>query len=371
MITRDQIPAVLDHPVYDGTGAKIGEAKHVFLDDATGRPEWVSVKTGLFGSSETFVPIRDASVVEDHLEVPYTKDKVKDAPDVVVDSGGHLSREEEHRLYEYYGVKWDEPWEQSTGQDKSSTSGRSGMDAGTAGAAGAAGAAGGVAGGIAGKASARGRKGEDADDSGRAFARGTAAEGRTTGAEGRATGAGGQGIGAEGRTPGSESRSRSAAAGSDLGRETAENAMTRSEERMHVRVEREQSGRARLHKYVDTEEVQQSVPLRYEEVRVVREPITDANRSSALSGEPLKEAEYEVTLHSERPVIETEVVPVERVRLTTEERVQNKTVTGRVRKERIETEGFESSGTDTSSGVDTSGMSGESGGRGKHRKGGR
>ncbi|MEU9579051.1 PRC and DUF2382 domain-containing protein [Streptomyces chilikensis] len=360
MITRDQIPAVLDHPVYDGTGAKIGEAKHVFLDDATGRPEWVSVKTGLFGGNETFVPIRDATVVEDHLEVPYTKDKVKDAPDVVVDSGGHLSREEEHRLYEYYGVQWDQPWEQSTGQGQGRTSaaGRSGTDAGTAGAAGAAGAAGGVAGGITGKASARGRKAGDADETGRAQARATGAEGR--------------GLGTEGRGTGSETRAR---AGGDLGRETAENAMTRSEERMHVRVERQESGRARLHKYVDTEEVQQSVPLRYEEVRVVREPITEANRSSALSGEPLKEAEYEVTLHSERPVVETEVVPVERVRLTTEERVQNKTVTGRVRKERIETEGFEATGMDASSspssGVDPGNLGGEGGGRGKHRKGGR
>lgn len=368
MITRDQIPAVLDHPVYDGTGAKIGEAKHVFLDDATGRPEWVSVKTGLFGSSETFVPIRDASLVEDHLEVPYTKDKVKDAPDVVVDSGGHLSREEEHRLYEYYGVNWDASWQESTGQDKGTTSGRGGMDKGTAGAAGAAGAAGGVAGGIAGKASARGRKGEDAGVSGRSSARGTAAEGRV--AEGRGAAAEGRGIGAEGRASGFESRSRSGAAGADLGQETAENAMTRSEERMHVRVERQESGRARLHKYVDTEEVQQSVPLRYEEVRVVREPITDANRSSALSGQPLKEAEFEVTLHAEQPVIETEVVPVERVKLTTEERVQNRTVTGRVRKERIETEGMDAGGADASPGVDTSGISGESG-RGKHRKGGR
>lgn len=353
MITRDQIPAVLDHPVYDGTGAKIGEAKHVFLDDATGRPEWVSVKTGLFGGSETFVPIRDATMVEDHLEVPYTKDKVKDAPDVVVDSGGHLSREEEHRLYDYYGVDWNEPWQQSTGKGEgkgqTSASGRTGMDAGTAGAAGAAG---GVAGGIAGKASARGRKGGDADETGRAYAGGTGAEGRTAGMEGRGKA--------------SEARARSGAG--DVGRETAENAMTRSEERMHVRVERQESGRARLHKYVDTEEVQQSVPLRYEEVRVVREPITEANRSSALSGQPLKEAEYEVTLHAEQPVVETEVVPVERVRLTTEERVQNKTVTGRVRKERIETEGIEAPGMESSSGVDT-GDFGESGGRGRHRKG--
>ncbi|WP_435372414.1 PRC-barrel domain-containing protein [Streptomyces ficellus] len=93
----------LDHPVYDAEGTKIGEAKHVFLDDVTGRPEWVSVKTGMFGTSESFVPIKDATVVEDHLEVPYAKDKVKDAPNVGVDSGGHLSEDEEYRLYEHYG----------------------------------------------------------------------------------------------------------------------------------------------------------------------------------------------------------------------------------------------------------------------------
>ncbi|CAM5556144.1 hypothetical protein SFUMM280S_00407 [Streptomyces fumanus] len=61
MITREQIRNLLDHPVYDGDGNKIGEASHVFFDDVTGRPEWVSVKTGMFGSKECFVPIRDAS----------------------------------------------------------------------------------------------------------------------------------------------------------------------------------------------------------------------------------------------------------------------------------------------------------------------
>ncbi|MER5994580.1 YsnF/AvaK domain-containing protein, partial [Streptomyces viridosporus] len=115
-------------------------------------------------------------------------------------------------------------------------------------------------------------------------------------------------------------------------------AMTRSEEQMHVSVERHESGRARLRKYVVTEEVQQTVPVRHEEVRVEREPITDANRGEAMSGPDITEDEYEVTLHEERPVVETEAVPVERVRLTTEERVTNETVHGRVRKERIEAE---------------------------------
>lgn len=256
MITREQIPTVLDHPVYDTEGNKIGEAKHVFLDDTTGRPEWVSVKTGLFGSSESFVPIRDASMVEDHLEVPYAKDTVKDAPNVDVDAGGHLSENEEHRLYEHYGIAWEEAWQQAN-------------------------------------------------------------------------------------QPGEGGWART---GTKEGTGTGDGAMTRSEEEMHVGVERQEAGRARLRKYVVTEEVQQTVPLRHEEVRVEREPITDANRDAATSGAEITEDEYEVTLHEERPVVETEAVPVERVRLSAEEHTDQETVSGEVRKERIETDGTDDGG---------------------------
>ncbi len=107
MITREQIPTVLDHPVHDAEGAKIGDARHVFLDDTTGQPEWVSVKTGMFGSHESFVPIHDAALVGDHLEVPFARELVKHAPHADVDAGGHLSEQEEHRLYDHYGIDWD------------------------------------------------------------------------------------------------------------------------------------------------------------------------------------------------------------------------------------------------------------------------
>src|ERR1700754_2326741 len=103
MISQEQIPAVIDHPVYDSDGQKIGSARHIFYDDNTGYPEWVSVKTGMFGA-ETFVPIRDAHVVQDHLEVPYAKEKIKEAPAVAIDDAGHLSEQEEHRLHVYYGI---------------------------------------------------------------------------------------------------------------------------------------------------------------------------------------------------------------------------------------------------------------------------
>src|SRR5689334_6737305 len=138
MITRREISILLHHPADDGDGNKVGDAKHVFLDDASGRPEWVTGKTGMFGSSESFVPIRDAALVKDHLEVPYPKDKIKGAPNVDIDAGGHLSVEEEDRLYDYYGIDWDSVLAEPGERDRSPGAGA----AGTAGAAGAAGTAG-------------------------------------------------------------------------------------------------------------------------------------------------------------------------------------------------------------------------------------
>ncbi|MFJ7103426.1 DUF2382 domain-containing protein [Streptomyces albogriseolus] len=328
MITREEISILLDHPVYDGDGNKIGDAKHVFLDDASGRPEWVTVKTGMFGSSESFVPIRDASMVQDHLEVPYDKDKVKGAPSVDIDAGGHLSVDEEHRLYEYYGINWD-----SVLGDPEESRGTTGQ-AGTAGAAGAAGAA-----------------------SGR---RGTSGAPGTTGAKGGMSSA----AGAKGTTA---ERSGAAGAMSHRAEAGTGDAMTRSEERMHVGVERHETGRARLRKYVVTEEVQQSVPVRHEEVRVEREPITDANREEAMSGPAFKEDQHEVTLHEERPVVTTEAVPVERVRMTTEEKVSNETVRGRVRKERIEAETETTDESGRRGRADTPGRGRDVPGRGRER----
>jgi len=117
-----------------------------------------------------------------------------------------------------------------------------------------------------------------------------------------------------------------------------DNAMTRSEERLRVGTETHEAGRARLRKYVVTEEERHTVPVSHERVRVEREPITEANRDAALSGPAISEAEHEVTLHAEKPVVEKEAVPVERVRLNTETVTEEKTVGGKVRKEQIETD---------------------------------
>ncbi|MDX3571081.1 PRC and DUF2382 domain-containing protein [Streptomyces sp. ID05-47C] len=320
MIAREEIRNVLDHPVYDGDGHKIGEAKHVFFDDMTGRPEWVTVKTGLFGTSESFVPIRDASMVEDHIEVPYAKDRIKGAPDVDVDSGGHLSESEEHRLYDYYGIDWNSVLEDDASGPDGGQAGqgdRSGQAAGTGTAA--------AAGTAAGAAPATRRP-----DTAAGTAPGREAGTQSGIASGMRPGEADTGYGA-GRTGGDAMTSSG-------------DAMTRSEERMHVGVERRETGRARLRKYVVTEDVEQTVSVRKEQAHIEREPITEANRDAALTGPEISEAEHEVILHEERPVVETETVPVERVRLTADEHTEEETVRGQVRKERIEAEGIETEG---------------------------
>jgi uncharacterized protein (TIGR02271 family) len=120
---------------------------------------------------------------------------------------------------------------------------------------------------------------------------------------------------------------------------TGDDAMTRSEEEVRTGTRREETGRARLRKYVVTETVTQTVPVSHEEVVVEREPITDADREAALAGAEITESEHEVILHAETPVVEKTVVPVERVRLAKETISEEQTVSTDVRKERIVQEG--------------------------------
>jgi uncharacterized protein (TIGR02271 family) len=138
----------------------------------------------------------------------------------------------------------------------------------------------------------------------------------------------------------SGAESPSGAVGRDTSGPTTDDAMTRSEERLRVGKETRETGRVHLRKYVVTEEEQRTVPVRKEKIRVEREPITEANVDRAMSGPEISEEEHEVVLHEERPVAATETVPVERVRLTKDTEVEEETVTGQVRKERIQTEGL-------------------------------
>jgi uncharacterized protein (TIGR02271 family) len=248
-----QYSAWIGHSVIDSTGDKVGKVSQIYIDDQTGKPEWLAINTGKFKTRSSFVPLQGATADGDDLVIPFEKAKVRDAPQVEDDADGYLQPSEEDELYRYYGRSYP-------GFAASPENERVGK--GT-------------------------RKGKSTSDKG------------------------------------------------------TDKAMTRSEEELRVGTERNEAGRARLRKYVVTEQVQTTVPISHEEVRVEREPITDANRDAALSGTDITESEHEVTLHEERPVVQKEVVPKERVRMDKETVTDEETVSEEIRKERIETEGNE------------------------------
>jgi len=124
--------------------------------------------------------------------------------------------------------------------------------------------------------------------------------------------------------------------------------MTRSEERLRVGTEPVAATRVRLVKYVVTEEVQLTVPVRREEIRVEEVPLEAPDEpgesllppDGAAGGRHHREPEVgglpdEIVLHAERPVVTVEVVPTERVRLRTELVDGTETLTRQVQRERI------------------------------------
>src|SRR5829696_9298928 len=238
----------------DRDGDKVGNIDAIYVDDQTGEPEWALVNTGFFGTRSTFVPIAQASASGDQVQVPYEKQRVKDAPNM--DPDGHLSEQEEQELWRHYGLEYGGGY-----------------------------AAAGTTGGT-------GYADTDRDTVGR-----------------------------------------------DTSGPTTDQAMTRSEEELRVGTQTRERGRARLRKYVVTEEQQVTVPVQREEVRVEREPITNANIDDATSGPDISEEEHEVTLREEEVVVDKRAVPKERVRLDTETVTDERQVAEEVRKEQIEVDG--------------------------------
>jgi uncharacterized protein (TIGR02271 family) len=253
----DTVQGWQDRTMVDPAGGKIGTIADIYLDDDTGQPEWATVTTGLFGGKQNFVPLAQAQVVGDSVQVPYDKDRVKNSP--AIPSEGQLSQDQEATLYRYYGLEYSEA-----------------------------------------------RSGTGLPD-------GTPRERYDQAPEG--------------------------AVGRDMSGPTTDTAMTRSEEELRVGTTQQERGRVRLRKYVTTEQRQVTVPVEREEVRVEREPITDANIDAAMAGPAISEEEHEVILHEEEPVVEKRVVPKERVRLGKETVTEQEQVSEQVRQEHIEVEG--------------------------------
>lgn len=110
-MTTDQtnpqdVSAWIGHTVVDSSGDKIGKVSDIYLDDATGAPEWLAVKTGRLGKSISFVPLAGASPKGDDLQVQFEKGQVSDAPSA--EDEGHLSPSEEAALYQHYGLQYSD-----------------------------------------------------------------------------------------------------------------------------------------------------------------------------------------------------------------------------------------------------------------------
>jgi uncharacterized protein (TIGR02271 family) len=252
----NQVSSWRGEKLHGAGGEKLGTIEDIYLDEETEQPEWFAVKTGLFGTRVSFVPVAEASQAEGHVVVPYDKDQVKGAPHAEPD--GALSQQEEAALYRHYGLQYSE-----AGSDT--------------------------------------------------------------------------GLPAGGGTAPAPTQERGVV-GHDTSGPTTDDAMTRSEEELRVGKTSQEVGRARLRKYIVTENVQTTVPVQREEVRVEREPITDANIADATSGPALSEEEHEVVLHTEEPVVQKDVRPVERVRLDKDVITEEVQVNETVRKEQIETD---------------------------------
>ena len=272
MIDQSQAQQLIGQQLRTRDGDKIGTIGQLYIDDYHGAPEWVTVNTGMFGTNESFVPLAEATLSGDDLVVPYTKDQIKDAPNV--SDSGHLTEAEEQGLYEHYNVPYTT--EGSTFADTT----------------------GGTGGSTGGAAYTTGYQDTDTDYTG-----------------------------------------TDRAVGYDTSGPSTDSAMTRSEEQLNVGTETVQAGKARLRKWIETENVQVNVPIKREKAVLVTEAITDANRGDAYDGPDISEEEHEVVLSEERPVVSKETVAKERVRLDKQVVESTETVGGDVRKERIEVEG--------------------------------
>lgn len=265
MIPTDQAPTLMDSgEVVGSDGDSIGKVGQVYVDNETGSLTWVTVKTGWFGSNESFVPLDEATLEGSTLTVPYDKAKVRDAPHHPVDS--ELTVEEEQDLYTYYGVTH-----------------------------------------------AGGSVDSDRD-----------ADSHYDTSE----------------TPVvSETPVAATAPTSD----SADGHITRSEEQLHVGTRTVEAGRARLKKYVVTEQQTVTVPVSHEEVTLVRVPIAGGEATDAV----IREDAVEVTLMADQVVVDKDAVAVEKIKLGTETVTEQQQVTEAVRKEQVEM---------TSDGDDTTGQ---------------
>ena len=314
MLSERELAAAIGSAAYGPDGEKIGTVEHFFTDDRTGAPTWVAISTGLFGTRHSVVPATDATFAEGSVRLPVTKDAVRTAPSV---SDQHLDPEAEALLRQHYGL------------DAGTTP--SGTTAGTP-----------TAGTTTAGTTTAGTTTAGTTTAGTTTAGTTATAGDDTTTRDLSQLPGDHRAG--GTRQDTVSIDREAARDQTVPvaavptPPTTDGAMTRSEEQLRVATERYAAKRVRVVKYVVTEEVQVTVPIRREEIRIEEIPLDDGAPATAGALETAGTGGLPETivLHTERPVVGTEVVPVERVRLRTEWVQEHVQVRDQVRRERVD-----------------------------------
>ncbi|CAN3984456.1 PRC and DUF2382 domain-containing protein [Kitasatospora purpeofusca] len=359
---------LIGHKAVDRNGDKIGTIDEVYLDDATGRPEWAAVRTGIFGR-DAFVPLTTSEFSGDELRVPYDKSLVKESPDFGV--GQHLSPAQELQLYRYYGL--DTPVDGRPSAGDGSGSEPADLDFGTTadrGTAAVGAAAANATGTTNGTSSTHGTGttngtgtahpakplglhqsptpvpspaadlGKPSDPAPEAPVRTLATPLPTT----TTPAAPQQAAEPRPHTPAAPPTAPAAVPAAGTAHPEADPAasspsgpveITCREERLDITTEWHVLGTAKLRKYVTSEPVERRVAVVRERVRVERMPVGDAERA-ALSEKDIAEAVEEVTLREERPVVRKYLAPIERVRLVVERYTAEEVVRDELRREHVE-----------------------------------
>ncbi|MFJ3220838.1 DUF2382 domain-containing protein [Kitasatospora sp. NPDC086801] len=316
---------LIGHKAVDRNGDKIGTVDEVYLDDATGRPEWAAVRTGIFGR-DAFVPLTTSEFSGDELRVPYDKSLVKESPDFGV--GQHLSPAQELQLYRYYGL--DTPVDgRPVGPDGDQPA-RPDLDFGTTSAAG--------------PVKPIAFHSLDPVPTTTPASTATEADVRTLGTPAPAPAAAATATEPKPQPAPAVTPTATPATGSPVpGHSTGPASsppngpveITCREERLDITTDWHAVGTAKLRKYVTSEQVERRVPVVRERVRVERMPVSEAERAS-LTEKEIAEAVEEVTLREERPVVRKYLAPVERVRLVVERYTAEEVIREELRREHVE-----------------------------------
>ena len=258
--------------VVDRNGEKIGKFDELYLDEETSRPEWAAVTTGLFGRKQSLIPLSEARLEGDDLQVPFDQEQVKEAP--ALDPDEQLSQEEERQLYSHYGLEHSTSGSETVLPGQEAASGRPG---------------GGAEAGTEGEGSTEPAAGQTEHAAGGEVPPAERETARET-----PGGAGGGETGPSDATPAGVADAASRARASGAGEGTA------GEGSLRVGTEVTPRERVRLKKYVVTEEVTKKVPVSREEVRVEREPVGEDETGSGQ----VAEGEEQVVLSEEEPVVQ-------------------------------------------------------------------